>query len=475
MNQNPPTMNVIYLCTDTFRYDNVFGPDPLPTRTPYLDAFAAKSTVMDNMIMGSFPTVPQRTDVFTGRFGWPRYGWQHIDKSSPNRLAALFAQQGYATQLLCDCPHLFSNGFNQSFHGAEAVRGQEGDTHFLHLNDPIEEVMPPQKTRSGNHFEGRNLIDLHSWINHRRHYEGDLFMAQTATRAMQWLEDNHKHDSFFLWVDFFDPHEPWDPPEYMVKRYDPDYAGTPMLHPNYGRADDLTPDELQNLAAHYYAESELVDRWIGRIIEKIDDLELRENTLVVIISDHGMSLGEHNRTGKSNINDNDDRYWPTYPEVAHELLMIAGPGITPGRRLNLIAQPPDIAPTLMDFCSVDTEPPEPMHGRSFAPQLRGEAADELRDVAICASFLGPVCYDQVPNKAVTPTVYTHDWVYVPVGPEGQEELYDRKTDRLAATNVIADHMDVAADMRGRLAAWLKEHDAPDGLEETLLNPAGKKS
>ena len=87
---------------------------------------------------------------------------------------------------------------------------------------------------------------------------------------MEWLEENYLYEPFLLWVDFFDPHEPWDPPEYMVRKYDPDYTGTPMLHPNYGKADDYTPEELRNLRAHYCAESELVDRWVGRIIENLD-------------------------------------------------------------------------------------------------------------------------------------------------------------------------------------------------------------
>jgi arylsulfatase A-like enzyme len=150
---------------------------------------------------------------------------------------------------------------------------------------------------------------------------------------------------FFLWIDFFDPHEPWDPPEYMVRRYDPGYTRTPMLHPNYGPASDYTPGELHNLWAHYAAEAELVDRWIGRILQKIDDLQLWDETIVDMTSDHGTSLGEHNRTGKSNINDGDERYWPIYPEVGHVPFLLAGGDVPKGQSLDLIAQPTDILPT----------------------------------------------------------------------------------------------------------------------------------
>ena len=96
--------------------------------------------------------------------------------------------------------------------------------------------------------------------------EADTFCARTAATTATWLERNYRAGPFFLWVDFFDPHEPWDPPEYLVRRYDPDYDGPPMLHPNYGPADRYSAAELRNLWAHYAAEAELVDRHIGRVL-----------------------------------------------------------------------------------------------------------------------------------------------------------------------------------------------------------------
>ncbi|MDE0007601.1 MAG: sulfatase-like hydrolase/transferase, partial [Gammaproteobacteria bacterium] len=172
------------------------------------------------------------------------------------------------------------------------------------------------------------------------------------------MEENHVGTPFFLWVDFFDPHEPWDPPEYMVRRYQPDYDGEPMLHCNYGPATDYTPDELTNLWAHYAAESEMVDRHLGRVLQKIDDLMLWDDTIVVVTSDHGTSLGEHNRTGKSNISDHDDRYWPIYPEVGHVPFLIGGGEVPPGASLHMLAQPQDILPTIAEFAGFDSTMPK---------------------------------------------------------------------------------------------------------------------
>ena len=259
---------------------------------------------------------------------------------------------------------------------------------------------------------------------------------------------------------FFDPHEPWDPPEYMVKKYDPDYDGTPMIHPNYGKASDLTEEELRNLRAHYCAEAELVDRWVGRVLQKIDDMKLWENSIVVFATDHGMSLGEHNRTGKSNINPGDNRFWPLYPEIAHIPLMIAAPGLEGGRSVTQFVQPPDILPTLMDLAGLEIEPPEPFHGKSFAPFMRGEDAKPLHEFVVSGAFLRKKEGEEM-KEVSTPVVYTEEWAYTPIGLEGNPELFNLNEDPYAENNVYADNKETADKMHEKLIQWMKEMDAPE--------------
>jgi arylsulfatase A-like enzyme len=310
------------------------------------------------------------------------------------------------------------------------------------------------------------------WTNPFWYRESDRFPPKTANLAVEWLEENYRHHPFLLWVDFFDPHEPWDPPEYMVERYDPDYSGPPMLHPNYGRSNDYTDAELRNLRAHYAAEAELVDRWVGRVLQKIDDLRLWDNSIVVFTTDHGFSIGEHARAGKSNINDKDDRFWPIYPEVSHIPLMVAAPGLEGGRTIDALLQPPDIQPTLLDLAGVEAEPPEPFHGHSFAPMLRGEDQPPLRDFVIAASF-GKLDYDTLPRKATTPLVCTERWAYAPIGAAGERELYDLAADPLAEDDVAADHGDVCDELHRKLLNWLDEMDAPDEAGRAFRETAGK--
>ncbi len=462
-------LNIVIINSDTYRYDNLFDWAAVPVETPNLDAFSERAVSMSRFYAGSFPTIPERTDLISGRYGWPWYPWQPLAEA--NKMPQLLNPHGYVTQLICDCPHLFNFGFHRVFNGAYAIRGQEGDTPQTHMNDPIEQVMDPDKTRTGSHFQGRNLVDLHRWTNRYYRYEEETFPPRTAGHTVRWLEENYQYLPFLLWVDFFDPHEPWDPPEYMVKAYDPDYQGTPMLHPNYGKADDLTPEELRNLRAHYCAEAELIDRWVGRIFQKIDDLDLWDRTVVIFTTDHGMSLGEHNRTGKSNINKWDNRRWPLYPEIAHIPFLIAAPGLKRGTTVDLLAQPADILPTLIDLSGLEVENPDPFHGQSFAPSLRGTAQTPIHDIAICATHLRKQD-SEIAKTSVTPVVYTERWAYVPIGPESQRELYDLDSDPYATINVIADYPKEADRLHAALLDWLRGIDAPEAAIEVFENDNG---
>ncbi|NOZ20907.1 MAG: sulfatase-like hydrolase/transferase [Planctomycetes bacterium] len=452
--------NIILLITDTYRYDNLGNRAERPVRSPYLDRFIAeRATEVHGSYVGSFPTIPHRTDVATGVCGWPHYGWQAIELSSPNHIAAMLGQAGYATQLLCDCPHLFKARFNEKFDAAYQNRGQEADRPLLRLNEEIVNVMPDEKTRTRPRFRDHTLVDVHRWVNHYSTSEFDKFPAKTGMLTMKWLEENHNAGPFFLWVDFFDPHEPWDAPEYLVKRYDPDYTGTPMLHPNYGPASAFTDAELKNLWAHYAAESELVDRWLGRVLEKIDDLGLWDDSIVLVTADHGMSVGEHERTGKSNIHDTDPRYWPIYPEIGHTPCLVAGGDVPKRQSLDLFVSPMDLLPTMAELAGAKVNPPKPFDGKSFAKAiLNGEA--KHRDYVVSGCCVRSK-EGKRPRKAVTPFLVTREWGYAPVGAYGRRELYDMTKDPLAANDIAAENEGVVAEMHELFLSHLREHGASE--------------
>ncbi|MDE0218803.1 MAG: sulfatase [Spirochaetaceae bacterium] len=474
--------NIIVLITDTFRRDNLGSRAARPVRTPALDRFADdRATELTGLTMGSFPTIPHRTDFASGRAGWPHYGWQPISHSTGNHIATLLTEQGYFTQLICDTPHLFKAGLQVGFHGSYQHRGQEGDLTLLHMNDPVGPAMPRAKTRRLPETFGGSLVDLHEWTNAIR-TEADTFCARTAATTATWLERNYRAGPFFLWVDFFDPHEPWDPPEYLVRRYDPDYDGPPMLHPNYGPADHYTPAELRNLWSHYAAEAELVDRHIGRVLAKVDDLDLWRNSLVVVMADHGMAIGEHGCCGKSSHVDEDARFWPLYPVLSDELCLIAGRAqagpVPAGARLDLLAQPFDLLPTLCELAGVEIAPPEPLHGRSFAAEVLA-GSGSLRDHVITAAHIRPAAEtpDLIPARASTPFLRARTplpgggtWGYAPVGPSGAPQLFDLAADPRAERDVAEANRGTVAEMHELLLASLEEYGAGDAVQALWRSP-----
>ena len=455
--------NIILLITDTYRFDNLVDRGEKTVATPYLNEFMRnRATSLSNCYTGSFPTIPHRTDLATGILGWPHYGWQAIDLSNPNHIGKLLEGQGYFTQLICDCPHLFKARFDQGFDAAFHNRGQEGDRALLHMNDPIQNVMSDDKTRPSPSFHGASLPNVHRWTNRYMRLESETFAYRTSAVAVKWLEENYAAGPFFLWVDFFDPHEPWDPPEYMVKKYDPDYAGDPMIHPNYGLSADYNEDELRNLWAHYAAEAEVVDRQLGRVIEKIGDLGLWDDSIVVVTTDHGMSLGEHGRTGKSNISDRDKRFWPIYPEVGHIPFLIAGANVPKGNSSKIFFQPADILPTLSSLADVPIKPARGFDGASAAESILSSATTARRKYAVSGSYISLEGDSRgIPPRATTPFLVTDRWGYAPVGANGTPELFDIVRDPYATEDVSDDNRETVREMHELFVQHLRDHGADD--------------
>jgi arylsulfatase A-like enzyme len=206
----------------------------------------------------------------------------------------------------------------------------------------------------------------------------------------------------------------------------------------------------------------VVDRWLGRILQKIDDLQLWDDSIVAITSDHGMSIGEHARTGKSNIHEADGRYWPIYPEIGHVPFLLAGGGVPQGVQLDLIAQPVDILPTLSDLAGVAVVPEQPFEGHSFAQAVL-DGGGHGREYAVSGCHVRPE-NGLPPRRAVTPFLVTPHSGYAPVGSLGRCELYDLQADPLATTNLARDHPGVLVELHEMLVTHLHDHGAADEMQ-----------
>jgi arylsulfatase A-like enzyme len=426
--------NVVVIVADTFRRDHLGAYGNPFIRTPHLDAFARQSVVFDGHTVASFPTMPARADILTGTFSYTHMGWEPL----PRRLMTLpevLSGAGYLTMGIVDTPFFVRNGFgyDRGFDDFVWVRGQGDDTRPHERSD----------ARS-------------TWRS-----EEDRLVARTMTEAERWLERHHD-ERFFLYVDTWDPHEPWDAPDYYTKQYREGYAGE-QLYPSYGKYEEagLSADDVALAHATYCGEVTMVDFWIGRLLAKLDALNLRENTVVLFTSDHGFYFGEHEYFGKAewvhepeaSVSGSSDvpawlaeswlltvEWSPLYRELTNIPLMVRGPGLEPGRRSAMTAAP-DIAPTILDIAGVPR--PATMRGEAFGGVLSGRK-DEHRPFVVSSWPLylaeGEIV-TAVDSRArrissyMPVTVTTPERSLILGGPEDRPELYDLGADPSEARNL----------------------------------------
>ncbi len=443
-------MNVIVIVADTCRADHLgcYGNEWMHTES--LDALAAQSMVFTSTYTASFPTIPHRCDCFTGRYGFPFYGWGPLPKDYPS-LAEVLSRAGFVTQLIHDTPHLRRGtyDYDRGFSGSRWNRGQESDCEFTRANDTPAPECSPEKNRG----ESRAVINHAS---QRLDHPGEAghHSMRTATDVCRWLEHNYRADRFFLWVDLFDPHEPWDPPQWYVDLYFPGgFEGEKVRNPRYGATDYLTEEELQWAHAAYCGELTLVDRAIGIMLRKVADMGLLEDTAIVFTSDHGFLHGEHGKIGKHTL---DGEPWQLYEEIARVPLMIRLPDGPRDVHKDLLVQPVDLRPTILELCGVEDD--TPLHGKSLGRVLDGHDV-RLREMALSSGCV--VDRSKLPSRL---TITQEDgWSLIVGRSQDPIELYDLNNDPHQQHNVYEDNQFMALELLAMFRAFLMYVGAGDDV------------
>ena len=389
-------MNAIVLLCDTLRRDHC-GPyhhgrplnecwsreaPPWVVPTPNMDRLAARGTVFENAWCGSTPCMPARRDLYTGRYEFLVRGWGPVDEEDrdlprqisgpPNHSLQRMAAEGHSVSgLVTDHFHLWEQGsgnYHMGYTGFDFIRGHEADAWFI---DPVEFPCPTADRLSKIERHWRNVH-----LAGRRE-EADWFAPQVFTRASEWLERNHRHSSFYLHLDCFDPHEPWDPPEELLRQFDPrgyseDLSGAEPYAP---WRNHLTESQFLSYRARYAAMVVMVDRWLGRLLDTMDRLDLWKNTMVVLTTDHGTYNGDHGRIGKLQTHEHD--------AVGHIPFLVAHPELGHGERREQLVQLVDIYPTVLS--AMGKPIPDGRHGVDLLPVL-ADAHAPTRDYALAGQF-----------------------------------------------------------------------------------------
>jgi len=418
--------NVVVIVSDTLRtaYLGCYGnPD---IRTPNIDAFARRSVRFTRAYPESLPTIPVRRALHTGRrvFPFRDYrpvkwdivylpGWQPIGNDE-DTLAENLAEAGYQTGFVTDTLPYFAPGFNfqRGFYQWEYIRGQQQDRWRSPYAVPPDRFIPygsaEEFMKSPHHHVPMHLANTADVRG-----EQDTCTARTFQWGMRFLEDNVKGQPFYLMLDCFDPHEPWEAPEDYYRLYaDPDFEGRRIIHCRYGPADQFgyTVAEMRAIRAHYCGLVTLVDTWFGKFMDALDGLGLADNTAVFFLSDHGTNFCDNPRNIIGKPHD------AMYPGVNHLPLLVRmpreeGAGTTRDEFVYNI----DVTATVYDV--VGLRSPRGIDGRSLLPLLTGRGVWQPRDYVTCI-YAHSLCY-----------VDDDSWVLTDIDATRQE-AYDLRADPL---------------------------------------------
>jgi hypothetical protein len=292
--------------------------------------------------------------------------------------------------------------------------------------------------------------------------------AAALRAVLPWL-GRHRDERFFLWLHLVGPHDPYAPPERFARRFATGYRGPIdgglVLRRVHRRQTLLPPAAVAHVVSLYDGEVAQVDERIGRVLDEIDAQGLRDRTLVVLTSDHGEELYQHNRFFL--------HAWSIYDSVLRVPLILRLPGVLPeGRVVDGVVRIEDVAPTILEL--LGRVVPEGFEGESLLPSIRSGSADAD---AFVISELGPWIvsvrsdrwhYLYNPKGYTSPATVHRDRGDRPLFRIETEELYDLHADPREARNVVADHPELAREMRERATRWLAEE--PDDFQPYDVNP-----
>ena len=320
-------------------------------RTPNFARLARRAVTFDRHYVGSLPCMPARRDMHTGRLSFLHRAWGPLEPFD-NSFAEVLHRAGIYSHLVSDHYHYWEDGgatYHNRYDTYEFIRGQE--------RDPWKAMVEPpwQRFREMYHalqFSDQRRHKFAQYIINRqfiREY-ADFPSVRCFDAGLDFLRQNLGADGWLLHVETFDPHEPFHAPKDFRDAFPTDYRGPVLDWPPYARVNEA-PEESEELRANYCATVALCDHELGRLLDTMDEQNLWDDTALVVTTDHGFLLGEHDWWAKLIM--------PCYNEVAHIPLLIYHPDSRHqgGSRRSALTQTIDISATLLDIFQ-QPAPPE---------------------------------------------------------------------------------------------------------------------
>ena len=332
--------------------------------TPNFQRLAQRSVAFDNAYIGSMPCIPARRELHTGRYNFLHRSWgplEPYDDSMPQ----ILNDNEIHSHLVTDHYHYWQDGgatYHNRFSTFELVRGQEGDHWKGEVVDGSTAILDQQ---------GRPHALLQDEINRRYiSEESAMPQAQTFALGMDFMRTNRDADNWYLQIETFDPHEPFFTQEQWQALYPHDYEGPPLDWPDYEPVSE-TPDVVAHFRYQYAALMSMCDHYLGKVLDLMDELDLWDDTMLIVNTDHGFLLGEHDWWAKLRM--------PWYNELANIPLFIWDPRskIADERRQSLV-QTIDLPATVLDYFGIDL--PTNMQGVPLGDTVANDSA--VREAAL---------------------------------------------------------------------------------------------
>jgi len=325
--------------------------------------------------------MPARRDLMTGRLGFMHRSWGPLEPYD-DAFPQILRDNGIYSHLATDHYHYFEDGgatYHNRYHSYDFIRGQEFD-HWVGVVEPdhkkIAEQFHPLQVDTSH-----DGVRLQGTINRERiTEEADFPTVKTMDAALTFIHRNKGADNWLLQIETFDPHEPFRAPERLQQKFPTRYNGPILDWPRYA-PNTLESEETEQLQANYAALVTFCDEQLGRLLDCFDALNLWNDTTLILTTDHGFLLGEHDWWGKNQM--------PFYNEIANIPLILCHPehAQMAGTRNASLTQTPDIMPTLLELH--DASIPSDVTAHSILPLVKG-TAEKIRDYAVYGIYAGAV-------------------------------------------------------------------------------------
>jgi arylsulfatase A-like enzyme/tetratricopeptide (TPR) repeat protein len=386
--------NVLLVTLDTTRADHVGAYGWSSAETPRLDALASEGVLFETVVTPTAFTLPSHSSIMTGLYP-PFHGVRLNGGAALADVQTTLAERLTAAGYRCG-----------AVVGAFVLDQRWGLDQGFEVFDDEFEIAPDQKLDlAGVQRPGNQVVD----------------------KALDWLNQSDERP-FFAWLHFYDPHIPYDPPEPYRSRFEG------------GGKNGL-----------YDGEIAFTDSQVGRLLDWLDERGLAENTVVVVVGDHGESLGDHNEK---------EHGFFIYDATVRVPLIIR----VPGGDIEQIRVPAqvrtiDVLPTVLDLVGVES--PASLHGESLVPLMLdpGRAGPEFaysESMAVNLQYGWSALY----------SIRTADHTFIDAP---RSELYDHRQDSAETDNLLRDLPDLADELRAELGRIREEMEigAPKTQEANL--------